>query len=189
MRKVHNLERQIKKGSLLFFLFFCLFTGLQAQEKVTISGYIKDAENGESLIGATVFIQETQSGTLSNEYGFYSVTLEPSNYTVEYRYLGYETIIKKIDLTANQRVDLELGEEGVELVEVVVTAEPEDINVSGVQMSTQKLDIKTISKLPSFLGEVDVIKSIQTLPGVSTVGRGLQVLMCEGVVWGKVWCC
>ena len=82
---------------------------------------------------------------------------------MEYRYLGYETIIKNISLTSNQRIDLELGEQGTELTEVVVTAEPEDINVSGVQMSTQKLDIGVISKLPSFLGEVDVIKSILTL--------------------------
>ena len=173
MRKVHKLS-----------FFLAVFIGLsfllEAQEKVTISGYIKDAENGESLIGATVFIQENQSGALSNEYGFYSVTLEPSDYTVEYRYLGYETIIKKVSLTANQRLDLELGEEGVELLEVVVTAEPEDINVSGVQMSTQKLDIKTISKLPSFLGEVDVIKSIQTLPGVSTVGEGASGFNVRG---------
>ncbi len=156
-------------------------TTLSAQtEKLTISGYINDSYDGESLIGATVFVQDEQVGTTSNEYGFYSITLPPGEYVVEYRYLGYETIIKNISLAANQRIDLELGEQGTELVEVVVTAEPEDINVSGVQMSTQKLDIGTISKLPSFLGEVDVIKSIQTLPGVSTVGEGASGFNVRG---------
>jgi len=177
MRRIHLQIGYIA----MFFLAFSLFsTTLSAQEKLTISGYINDAYNGESLIGATVYVQETQGGTVSNEYGFYSITLTPGNYTVEYRFLGYETIIKTVDLQSNQRLDFELGETGTELVEVVVTAEPEDINVSGVQMSTQKLDIKTISKLPSFLGEVDVIKSLQTLPGVSTVGEGASGFNVRG---------
>lgn len=158
-------------------LFYCC---LLAQEKVTISGYINDAANGESLIGATVYVQETQSGTVTNVYGFYSITLEPGEYTVEYRFLGYETVVRQVNLLANQRIDLELSEGGVQLTEVVVTGEPEDINVSGVQMSTQKLDIKTIQKLPSFLGEVDIIKSIQTLPGVSTVGEGASGFNVRG---------
>ncbi len=166
----------------LLTLFLCCSIGLSlfGQEKVTISGYITDAANGESIIGATVFITETASGTVSNVYGFYSITLEPGDYTVEYRFLGYETITKEVPLMANQRIDLELSEGGVQLTEVVVTGEPEDINVSGVQMSTQKLDIKTIQKLPSFLGEVDVIKSIQTLPGVSTVGEGASGFNVRG---------
>ena len=168
------------KKLLTLFLFFAIHQGLIAQEKVTISGYINDAANGESLIGATVYVQETASGTVTNVYGFYSITLEPSDYTVEYRFLGYETIAKKVQLSENQRIDLELSEGGVQLTEVVVTGEPEDINVSGVQMSTQKLDIKTIQKLPSFLGEVDVIKSIQTLPGVSTVGEGASGFNVRG---------
>ncbi len=169
----------MKKLLTLFLFFTTLQIGL-TQEKVTISGYINDAANGESLIGATVFIQETASGTVTNVYGFYSVTVEPGDYTVEYRFLGYETITKELDLRENQRIDLELSEGGVDLVEVVVTGEPEDINVTGVQMSTQKLDIKTIQKLPSFLGEVDVIKSLQTLPGVSTVGEGASGFNVRG---------
>jgi hypothetical protein len=168
------------KKKLLFILFTLTASWLLAQEKVTISGYVKDAANGESLIGATVFIQETASGTITNVYGFYSITLEPGNYNVEYRFLGYEGISKQVDLTTNQRIDIELSEGGVQLTEVVVTGEPEDINVTGVQMSTQKLDIKTIQKLPSFLGEVDIIKSIQTLPGVSTVGEGASGFNVRG---------
>jgi len=169
----------MKKLLILSLFFSSLQIGL-SQEKATISGYVKDAANGESLIGATVFVQETASGTVTNVYGFYSITLEPGDYIVEFRFLGYETITKNIALGQNQRIDLELSEGGVELTEVVVTGEPEDINVSGVQISTQKLDIKTIQKLPSFLGEVDVIRSIQTLPGVSTVGEGASGFNVRG---------
>ena len=168
------------KSFFLLTLFSTISLSLFGQEQLTISGYINDSYDGESLIGATVFVQDQQVGTTSNEYGFYSITLSPGEYVVEYRYLGYETVIKNINLTANQRIDIELGEQGTELAEVVVTAEPEDINVSGVQMSTQKLDIGVISKLPSFLGEVDVIKSILTLPGVSTVGEGASGFNVRG---------
>ncbi len=167
-----------KPISLLFLLANSVF--LFGQEKLTINGYVNDAANGESLIGATVYVQELGTGVVSNVYGFYSITLEPGDYTVEYRFLGYEAITKKVALAQNQRMDIELREAGLQLAEVVVTAEPEDINVSGVQMSTNKLDIKTIQKLPSFLGEVDVIKSIQTLPGVSTVGEGASGFNVRG---------
>ena len=168
------------KTPIPLFLSLIISITLFGQEKWTISGYVNDAANGENLIGATAYIQELQTGTVTNEYGFYSITLEANDYTIEYRFLGYETITKKVSLSQNQRIDIELGEAGLQLTEVVVTAEPEDINVSGVQMSTNKLDIKTIQKLPSFLGEVDVIKSIQTLPGVSTVGEGASGFNVRG---------
>jgi len=161
---------------------FCCFlfsTGI-AQEKVTLSGYLYDASNGESLIGATVYIPEIQQGAVSNVYGFYSLTLAPGTYTVEYRYVGFETDTREIDLTQNQRIDVELEAEGQLLQEIVVTGEIEDLNVSGIQMGTHQLDINTISGIPPFLGEVDVLKSIQFLPGVSTVGEGASGFNVRG---------
>ncbi len=143
-----------------------------SQEKYTVSGYIKDASNGEDLIGATVYVTEVSNGSVTNFYGFYSITLDKGTYNIEYRYLGYNTIRRTLDLQSNQRIDMELTPEGQQLEEIVIEAEPEDINVSGVQMSTNKLDIQSIQKIPSFLGEVDVLKSIQTLPGVTSVGEG-----------------
>ena len=83
------------KKLLTLFLFFIVNYTLSAQEKVTISGYINDAADGESIIGATVFVRETGNGTVTNVYGFYSITLEPGDYTVEFRFLGYETITKE----------------------------------------------------------------------------------------------
>ena len=145
---------------------------LFAQEKYTISGYVKDAANGESLIGATVLIKELSTGNITNVYGFYSITIPEGNYTVEVRYIGFVTQTRQLSLSENTRIDLELAEESEVLREVVVTAKPEDQNVTSTEMSVVELDIKTVSKLPVFAGEVDIIKSIQLLPGVSTVGEG-----------------
>ncbi|NQZ75258.1 MAG: carboxypeptidase-like regulatory domain-containing protein [Ekhidna sp.] len=153
---------------------------LFAQEKYTISGYIKDAANGEALIGATVLITELSTGNITNVYGFYSVTLPAGEYNVEYRYIGFVTQNQRVNLTSNQRIDVELSEESTQLQEVVVTARPEDENVTSTQMSVAELDIQTVRKMPAILGEVDVIKSLQLLPGVSSVGEGASGFNVRG---------
>lgn len=158
--------------SLLFFGCFALSQPVCAQAKFSVSGYVRDAKSGETLIGVTVFVRGTNTGTLTNEYGFYSLTLPGGDYDLGVSYVGFQTFAKQISLTANQKLDVELADEGVQLQEVVVTAERADANVKDVAMSVNKLDIKTIQKIPAFLGEVDVIRSIQLLPGVSTVGEG-----------------
>ena len=153
--------------ALLLFL-----SSVTAQEKFTLSGYVKDESNGETLIGATVLIREISGGTVTNVYGFYSLTLAPGTYTVVYRYIGFQNVEKKINLNQNIRIDIEMPQEQKELDAVVVSARAEDANVSEVGMSTAELEINTIKKIPAFLGEIDVIKSLQLLPGVSTVGEG-----------------
>jgi len=159
--------------SILSALILCAFSALsQNPNKFTISGYIKDATNGEALIGATVYVNETQGGGVTNEYGFYSITLAASNYTLRYSYLGYSPTIKIVQLDKNSRFDIELFGEAEQLQEVVVQAGIEQANVQNLEMSTNKLDINTIKKIPSFLGEADLLRSIQLLPGVSTVGEG-----------------
>lgn len=160
------------KRTIYFILAIAISLPLGAQEKVTVNGYIKDASNGETLIGATAYIQELGVGATSNEYGFYSISIEPGTYKLEFAYLGFSSQIQTIDLTENTKVDVELSEGGVALEEIVVTAEPEDKNVTDIEMSVNKLDIATIQKMPSLLGEVEIIRSIQLLPGVTTVGEG-----------------
>lgn len=169
----------IFKRLLLGLLVSMSFASLHAQE-YTISGYIKDASNGETLIGATVYVEEVSGGAVSNVYGFYSVTLPAGQYNLKYRYIGYETQTRTIDLSENTKTDVELSFRQEELDAVVVTAEKEDANVSDVQMSVVELDIKTISKIPVFAGEVDIIKSIQLLPGVTTVGEGASGFNVRG---------
>lgn len=143
-----------------------------AQENYTISGYISDGGSGETLIGATAYIQELGKGAVSNEYGFYSLSVPEGDYTLEFSYIGFDNIIQAISLDKNYTLNIEMGESSTELVEVVVTAEQEDNNVSEVNMSVNKLDITTIKSMPTLLGEVEIIRSIQLLPGVNTVGEG-----------------
>ncbi len=165
----------MNKQTFLFFLVLCtsaLTVTLSAQ-KATLSGYIRDADNGETLIGATVQVKGTLLGTTSNEYGFYSLSLEAAVYEVRYSYLGFADVVQTIDLRqGNRQLSIELGIAGTELAEVVVTATEEDRNVRDLQMSVERLDVGTLQKIPALLGEVDVLRSIQLLPGVTTVGEG-----------------
>ncbi len=165
---------------LLFFLLFIASTLLGQKDIRTISGYIKDAASGETLIGANVYINELGTGTTSNEYGFYSITLPPEQYTIQYSYLGFVTVTQKIDLKENIKKDVELGMESTELMEVVISSEAENANVSDIEMSVNKLDVSTIKKMPTLLGEVEVLRSIQLLPGVSSVGEGASGFNVRG---------
>lgn len=177
-QSTQNILKTLLSG--FFSLSLLLSFSAHSQEKFTVSGYVRDASNGEALIGATVVLTELSSGNVTNVYGFYSITVPPGQYAVEYRYVGYQTISRQVDLTQNIRIDVELPSGEKELMEVVITARPEDANVSEMEMSTQELDIKAIEKIPAFLGEVDVIKSLQLLPGVSTVGEGASGFNVRG---------
>ena len=144
-----------------------------SEEKYTISGYIKDAANGEGLIGVSVYVKELATGAVTNNYGFYSVPAPAGTYNLIITYVGYEKQTRSITLTdENKRLNIELSEEGKQLQEVVVSAQREDDNVKDIEMSVNKIDVKTLQRIPALLGEVDVIRSIQLLPGVSTVGEG-----------------
>ncbi len=161
-------------------ILYLLCLQAHAEENFTISGYIKDKATGEMLIGSTVYVQEVSAGTQANVYGFYSLTLPAGKYTLEYRYVGYVTRQVEVDLKQSEDRNVELVSDDVKLEEVVVLGTPEDENVTSDEMSIAKLDIKTIKKIPAFLGEVDVIKSIQLLPGVSTVGEGASGFNVRG---------
>ena len=163
--------KSIKKSLLLLLLFPM---GLLAQsEKLTVSGYVKDSKNGEGLIGASVFVKELLTGTTTNTYGFYSLTLPKGNYTLVITSVGYRKSIRDVKLNdQNVTLNLEVVEDGQELAEVVVTGKREDENVKAIEMSVNKVDMKTIKKIPALLGEVDLVRAIQLLPGVSTVGEG-----------------
>ena len=150
--------------------------GLHAQTTGTVKGYVRDASNGETLIGATVLVlgdgPNAGQGTTTNAYGFYSLTLPSGTYELAYDYLGYARARRSVELTLSATVDIELAEAGTLLEEVVVTAEEKDANVTDLQMSVERLDVATLQKIPSLLGEVDVLRGIQLLPGVTTVGEG-----------------
>ena len=163
---------------LLLIFFFPIIT--LAQERYTLNGYIADRESGESLIGATIYINEIKSGTITNPYGFYSITLEEGIYNIDFRYVGYSSIAKEINLNSNQKMDIELQSLDIQLKNVVVSDVAEDYNVSSVEMSTSKLDMSKVTEIPTFLGENDIIKAIQLLPGVSSVGEGASGFNVRG---------
>lgn len=143
-----------------------------AQGKHTISGYVKDVENGEVLFGATVSVKGQNIAVATNAYGFYSLSLNPGEYQIVYNYLGYENLIRTVNLNKSERFDAMLNVKGKALKEVLVSSTKKNENVEEITMSMNKMDIKEIKSMPALLGEVDVIRSIQTLPGVSTVGEG-----------------
>ncbi len=146
--------------------------GVNPETKYTISGHIKDKETGEDLIGATVYVEELKSGTASNEYGFYSITLPPGKYSVRFSYLGYESILKKINLISNITLDIDLKIYNQQLSEVVITEKALNDNVTNIEMGSIKMNIKTIKEIPAMMGEVDIIKAIILLPGVQTISEG-----------------
>jgi hypothetical protein len=171
----------------LFLLLIVLCSSLYSQEqptstagKFTISGYVKDGGDGEAIIGAIVYKQGTQISTTTNEYGFYSLTLPAGKHTIVTSYLGYTNIISEIDLSKNTTLNFEPKEQGRDLAEVEISAEAADKNIKSTEMSATKIDIKQIQKMPALLGEVDVIKTIQLLPGVTTVGEGASGFNVRG---------
>lgn len=157
----------------LLILCVLLFTSLSVSaQQYTINGYVKDASNGEALIGAYVLVEELEKGTATNEYGFFSLTIEPGTYTLKSGYLGYAEFGQKVELNQNVTINIELSVESTVIEEVVVKGDRRDQNVRGLQMSTNKLSMGEIKKLPSLLGETDVLRGILVLPGITTVGEG-----------------
>ena len=148
--------------------------------KPTISGYIKDASNGEVLIGATVFIKENKAGAASNIYGFYSIATSPGKYTLVYSYVGYITKEISVDVSENMKIDMELASDSKEIEEVVIKGERANANVSRPEMSVAKLEMKSIKQIPALMGEVDVIKAIQMLPGVQATSEGSSGFSVRG---------
>jgi len=143
-----------------------------AQEKFSVSGKVTDASTGEDLIGATIIDTGNYLGAVTNTYGFYSLTLEKGIYKISYSYIGYEDVIKEIDLNKDIKFNIKLNPTTNALDEVEITAERADINLSSTQMSVEKLDMKQIDKLPVLFGEKDILKTIQLLPGISTASEG-----------------
>lgn len=164
------MNKTIKLVSIIFVLFFLNFS--YSQEKFTISGTISDIKNNETLLGVSIYINELNTGTSTNEYGFYSITLPKGNYTLRISYLGFAEINDFINLESNLKKNYQLNEESLQLNEVIVKNNPNKINIQKAELSTNKLAISTIKKMPAILGEIDIIKSILTLPGVTNAGEG-----------------
>lgn len=149
-------------------------------QSTTISGYIKDKENGEAMIGATCYFPEIKKGTISNEYGYYAITVPAAADKVIFSYIGYETLMITLDKRKNQVLDIALVENSQQIEVVTIIDKRLDRNVESTDISISKLPVKLIKKLPSFMGEVDILKTITLLPGIQSGGEGSSGLYVRG---------
>ena len=167
----------------MFRLLICALALLSftsfSQETCTLSGYVTNAADGETVIDAKIFIPSISKGVLTNTYGFYSLTVPCGTYQVEFRIGGMETETKEIELNGDVQFNFESGSDILEVDEVIVNGQASD-NTKSTKIGQIELDINEIKKLPAFMGEVDVVKTIQLLPGVSSAAGGGQGFYVRG---------
>lgn len=152
----------------------------QAQKQHTLSGYITDAESGESLINAYVWAPDLRLGSGSNNYGFYTLTLPEGTHVLKISFIGYADQIVEIDLNKDMEFNFELSTDATMLTEVEVNAEALNPIEERVQMSKMEVPIKQLKSLPAIMGEVDIMKTLQLLPGVQSGGEGTSGLYVRG---------
>ncbi|GAA4274619.1 TonB-dependent receptor [Aquimarina gracilis] len=171
----------MKKHTLISLLSLIIlqFSAL-AQEKYTLSGTVSEQSSNETLIGVNVIFPEIGKGVVTNEYGFYSITLPQGTYKLQVSYLGFRDIVQEIELNENKKLNFQLTEASEMLDEVVITEKAEKLNIKTPQMSLNKLSAGTIKQIPVVLGEADVIKSIILLPGVTSGGEGASGFNVRG---------
>ncbi len=163
---------------LIISLFPLLSSG---QEKFSISGTITDSSTGETIIGATVFEESTGAGARTNTYGFYSLSLPAGkDYKIRVTYLGYETKYVNTSDAVNNKLDIKIEVKAKQLGNVVVSSKRSDANVQSTQMGTIDLSIEKVKTLPAFFGEVDMLKTLQLMPGVQSAGEGSSGFYVRG---------
>ena len=176
------ISKKIGSFLLLFFIALSSFSQKteQAKQKLTLSGTIIDANSNETLIGVNIVIPDLKTGVTTNEYGFYSITLPKGNYTIQITYLGYQTTEELINLDKNTKNNFKLLSNETALKEVVIIDTKTKTDIQKPEMSVNKLSISAIKKMPVVLGEVDVLKSILLLPGVTNAGEGASGFNVRG---------
>lgn len=165
---------------LILFLSLFLLAQLLFAQKYTISGYVKDNESGESLIGSTVYDKASLQGTTTNTYGFYSLTLNAGVYDITFSFVGYQDSVVKVNLNKNTSINVSLPLKAITTKEVVITGERLDENIQSTDMGSFKMPVEKIKTIPVLFGEVDVLKTIQLTPGVQSGGEGNSAFYVRG---------
>jgi hypothetical protein len=172
------MKNKVLRPLYIAFVYIFFFYGLVLAEEapdrtqVAVSGYIRDSATGEMLIGASVAIRSTGRGTLSNAYGYYSLRIPPGTHIMAFSYLGYKMEEKTVTAMRDTIMNISLDPLDLMIGEVVVRGESFNDNLLKPQMGVTRLDIRNIRQIPAFMGEVDVIKAIQLLPGVQATSEG-----------------
>lgn len=173
------MKNLIKNYALLLLLIFSTST-LVAQKKFTLSGYVKDDSNGESMPGANVYIAETKQGAATNTYGFYSLTLPEGIYTVSVSFVGFQDFKQQVQLNKDTRLNINLKSKSIEAKEVEITGTRIEQNLKSTDMGRVEVSVEEMKKLPAFFGEVDLVKIVQLIPGVKNGGEGNTGLYVRG---------
>jgi len=163
-------------------LAFIIFSFSISAQNYTVSGYLSDSESGEKLIAASVFDMNTKNGTSTNAYGFYSITLPQDSVELRFSYVGYKTVFKKLFLDQNISLNIEFEVEN-ELDEVVISAKVQEKIQEDSQMSEISIPMQKVKSLPMLLGERDILKTIQLLPGVQSGSEGGSGMYVRGARW------
>ena len=162
-------------------LVFVLVAISEISAQTGIYGVIKDGDTGEALVGAAVYNDSLQIGTATDFNGYYDLSLKPGTYKIRFSYLGYTTVDKTVVVkNSRTRLNISMKAEAQMLQNVVITSEKRDRNVSELTMSVQKLEMVKIRRIPALMGEVDVIKAIQLLPGVQAASEGSSGFSVRG---------
>ncbi|MFT6174941.1 MAG: hypothetical protein ACJAY4_001163, partial [Cryomorphaceae bacterium] len=163
----------------LLFVFSIVLLGLKAQESASIYGLVSDSLSGVSLPGATVYIPSASKGIAADLEGRFDISLKPGTYEVRFSYAGYNPTILTVSLEEGESKALDIGLSNITLQQVEIKAYISDYT-SGTAMGRTRLDMETIKLLPAFLGEVDLLKTIQLLPGVQAAGEGSSGFYVRG---------
>lgn len=153
---------------------------LHAQEKFTLNGKVLEAKSNETLIGVNIYFPELQTGTITNTYGFYSISLPSGTHEIIVSYIGFNTISETITISSDLNKDYQLFESAENLEEVVITENVEKVNIRKPEMSVNKLTTNTIKDIPVVLGEVDIVKAVTLLPGITNAGEGASGFNVRG---------
>ena len=168
------------KNYIVLSVFIVLAFAKAYSQKATLSGTIIEEGSGETMLNVNVIITELKTGTITNEYGYYSITLPTGTYKIQYTSIGYATIERQVTLEDNVKLNISLKEQGEELDAIILTNDVEKLSTKSPQMSVNALSIETIKKIPVVLGETDLIKSLTLLPGVSNAGEGASGFNVRG---------
>ncbi len=165
---------------LLLSLSIGLLAQAQPAKRISLSGYVKDASTGEALIGANVYVKESFKGTSTNVYGYYVLNLEPGTHTIAMSFIGYEDFLTTLTVDKDLKLNIEAKSKAIQGKEVEVIGNRTGENTEDTRMGTMDLDVQRLNTLPALLGEVDILKTIQFLPGVASNGEGSSGFYVRG---------
>jgi len=163
----------------ILILKLCISSSLFAQDKYTVSGFVKELSSSEELIGSNIVCEDLSIGATTNSYGFYSISLPKGTYSIRYSFIGYQDKVVQVAMTEDKRLDVALELYTEELTEILLQDEAQQ-KVRSIEMSVNRLETKAVKQLAAVGGEVDIIKSIQLLPGVTSVGEGANGFNVRG---------